>query len=317
MSTHTIPPTDAQNIGRAYTKSLRIAKQLQLFVPLIAVSAYWYLGLQETSALYAKAVTKYFYLQIALCWIPLWVACTARSLLVSCYSFRLDRKFHLSNADLGTWLLDCLKANLVAFFLCGAVIEIVLLSHVLVPSHDWILGGLLCSLLFLGTASLTPWLLSLFYPVQPLGSDTLRARLTQLAGEAGVSTGSIYEWHISGRTRKANALVAGIGRARRILVTDTLLNALSEEEVESLVAHELGHCALHHTSKRVALQCLTFCGIFWMIDAGISSGVVSSGSENTSWTDLGLLPGVFLIWSFGYIYSAIFVAMLARKQEKA
>ncbi len=115
-----------------------------------------------------------------------------------------------------------------------------------------------CSLLFVGVALLTPWLLSLFYPVQALASASLQARLTELAGKASIRTGSIYEWRISGRTRKANALVAGVGRARPILVTDTLIKTLSEEEVEALVAHELGHCALHHTSKRVALQCLTF-----------------------------------------------------------
>ncbi len=63
--------------------------------------------------------------------------------------------------------------------------------------------------------------------------------------------------------------------------------------------------------------CLTFFGTFWIIDAGISSGVVSFTTENRSWADLGLLPAILLIWSFGYIYGAIFVAMLARKQEKA
>ncbi len=69
MSAATSPPSDAQSVGREYTKSLRAVKQLQIFVPLIAVSMYLCLGLHETSALFAKALSKYFYLQIALCWI--------------------------------------------------------------------------------------------------------------------------------------------------------------------------------------------------------------------------------------------------------
>ncbi len=316
MSAATSPPTDAQSVGRAYTKSLKSAKQLQIIVPLIAISIYLYLGLHEASAQFAKAVTKYFYLQVALCWIPLWILCAAGSLLVSCYRLRLERKFKLSESPLGPWLLDSLKAQAVLFVLGGAIVEITFVSHALSPSHDWILAALLCSLLFLGVGELTPWLLSLFYAVEPLASDSLRTKLAVLADKAGIPAGKIYEWQISGRTRKANALVAGIGGGRRILVTDTLLNTLSEEEVEALVAHELGHYALHHTTKRVALQCLSFLGTFWLIDAGISSGVVSFTTENTSWTNLGLVPAIFLMWSFGYVYGAIFVAMLARKQEK-
>jgi predicted Zn-dependent protease len=71
---------------------------------------------------------------------------------------------------------------------------------------------------------------------------------------------AIYEWRISGRTRQANAFVSGVGAIRRILLTDTLISRLSTEEVEAIVAHELGHCALHHVAKRVLPQGDWTCG---------------------------------------------------------
>jgi len=117
MGTVTAPPSEPQNIGRAYTKRQRWALELRYFVPFIGIISYCLLGLHQASALLAKATTSNFYLQVALCWIPVWIICTAASLLVSCYSFYLDRKFGLVKSDLRTWLRDSLKANTLALVL--------------------------------------------------------------------------------------------------------------------------------------------------------------------------------------------------------
>lgn len=164
---------------------------------------------------------------------------------------------------------------------------------------------MLCSLLFLGLIRFFPWLMSLFYPVTPLRNDSLRQRLDRLVIKAGIRIETIYEWRISGRTRRANALVAGIGTGLRILLTDTLVTELTEDEVEAIVGHELGHCALHHVNKRVALQSVMFCGIFWLMNLAVRNGLIAFVSENANWADLRLIPGFFLCWSCGYIYSGL------------
>jgi len=286
-------------------------------VPFIGIISYCLLGLHQASALLAKATTSNFYLQVALCWIPVWIICTAASLLVSCYSFYLDRKFGLVKSDLRTWLRDSLKANTLALVLGGMVMEIAFASNTLSPVHGWIWAGILCSILFLGVAGLLPWLLSLFYPMKPLSNDSLRERLTRLATRAGIQVGRISEWHVSGRTRKANALVAGVGRARRILLTDTLISELSEDEVEAMVGHELGHCVYHHIRTRVLLQNVIYCGIFWVIDAAVRNGLVWFADDSVDWTDLRLLPGIFLFWAIGHLQGTLLLAALARRQEKA
>jgi STE24 endopeptidase len=223
----------------------------------------------------------------------------------------------VATAGLRTFLRDSFKANVLSFLLGGALIEIAFVSHTIFPSFGWICAGLLYALLFLGINRSLPWILSLFYPVVPLADGSLKDRLARLATKAGMRARAILEWRISGRTRQANALVTGIGATRRILLTDTLISALSEEEVEALVAHEFGHCALHHVAKRLTLQGLVFSVIFFCLNFAVHNGLVWYAGENLGWADLNLLPGLFLYWTCGRAYGTFITGALSRKQEKA
>ena len=98
------------------------------------------------------------------------------------------------------------------------------------------------SLFSIWVANLAPiLLLPLFYRFKPLDRTPLRDRLTELAGKAGTPVVGAYEWMLSDRTKKANAALAGLGRTRRILLSDTLLAQYSDEEIEVILAHELAH----------------------------------------------------------------------------
>jgi Zn-dependent protease with chaperone function len=115
----------------------------------------------------------------------------------------------------------------------------------------------------------------------------------------------------------SNALVTGIGSARRILLTDTLISALSEDEVDAIVAHELGHCALHHIRARLLLQSLIFVGIFYVLNLAVRHQFVIFSDGNLGWNDLTLVPGFFIYWSCVYLYGKVLLGMLSRKQETA
>jgi STE24 endopeptidase len=84
-------------------------------------------------------------------------------------------------------------------------------------------------------------LLPLFYDITPLTRDELRSRLIGLAEKAGTHIAGVFEWRLSDRTKKANAALAGVGRTRRILLSDTLLAEHSDDEIEVILAHELAH----------------------------------------------------------------------------
>ena len=110
------------------------------------------------------------------------------------------------------------------------------------PDGWWLPAGAVFSVIIVGLANVAPvLLLPLFSPVKPLDRESLRTRLVGLAERAGARVLGAYEWGLSEKTKKANAALTGIGSTRRILVSDTMLAEYSDEEIEVVLAHELGH----------------------------------------------------------------------------
>jgi STE24 endopeptidase len=303
--------------GRAYSKQFRVATQLRFLAFFIAFFAYGFFGINQWSASWAQSATTNFYLKLLLSWALLWLLCAVAQLPPSLYRFYLERRFHITKAGLRSWLRDFLKANALGFAFGAAIVGIAFASNNLFPSYGWILAGILSSFLFMAVNRSLPWILSFFYPVLPLTNKPLQERLSQLAAKARLRVGTIYEWHISESTRRGNALVTGIGSARRILLTDTLISALSEDEVDAIVAHELGHCALHHVRARLLLQSLIFVGIFYVIGLAVRYQLVVFAGGKEAWNDLTLVPGFFIYWSCAYVYGNFLLAALSRKQERA
>src|SRR5712692_4321428 len=308
------PPPDPR---RAYTKQFRLASQLRFLAFFLAFFAYRFLGINQWSASWVQSVTTNFYLQLLICWSALWLLCALAQLPPSLYRFYLDRKFQITKSGLRPWLRVFLKSSALGFAFGAAIVGIAFASNTLLPSYGWIFAGILSSFLFMAVNRSLPWILSFFYPVLPLTNKSLQERLTRLAAKAHLRVGTIYEWHISESTCRANALVTGIGSARRVLLTDTLISALSEDEVDAIVAHELGHCALHHVRARLLLQSLIFVGIYYVIGLAVHYQLVIFADGNGSWNELTLVPGFFIYWSCAYVYGNILLASLSRKQERA
>ena len=110
-------------------------------------------------------------------------------------------------------------------------------------------------LLIVGLTNLAPvLLLPLFYTIKPLDRESLRARLLALAERAGAQVIGAYEWGLGDKTKKANAALTGIGGTRRILVSDTMLADYSDEEIEVVLAHELGHHVHGDIWKGIAFE---------------------------------------------------------------
>jgi STE24 endopeptidase len=316
MDTESAAQTGKPDFARAFTTRLRWAGEFQFIALFAAIVVFGWMGFHQRAALFAQTITRSFFLQIACCWLPLWALCTAAAFPVACYTFHLQRKFGLLTGGLRIWFRDYLKSNALAFLVGGALLEIAFLSNVISLSFGWVWAGVLYALLFLWIYRSLPWILSLFYPVVPLSNEALRDGIAQLAAKAGVRIGTIYEWRISERTRQANALVTGLGAARRILLTDTLLSQLSLEEAKAIVAHELGHCALHHVAKRFLLQGVIFSLILGGISFSVHNGLLWFADQNLGWTDLKLIPGFFLYWTCGRLYGNFMIAALSRRQEK-
>jgi STE24 endopeptidase len=185
----------------------------------------------------------------------------------------LPRRFGLLHQPLAGWLGDQLKAALLGGALGLAAVEIVYALLALTP-HWWLVTA---AVLFVAqvamTAVLPIWIVPLFYRLTPLADADLRDRLLTLARRAGVSAIGVFVADQSRKSRTANAAVVGLGRTRRIILFDTLLAKFTREEIESVLAHELGHHA-HGDMRRGllvngALTLLTA----WLASLALDAGV--------------------------------------------
>jgi len=156
--------------------------------------------------------------------------------------FVLERRYELSNETLGAWLRDQVKSFAIGLVFAGGAAEAIYWCIRRSPVDWWISAGLIFTLLIVGLTNVAPViLLPLFYSVKPLSRDALRTRLLGLAERAGARVLGAYEWGLGGKTRKANAALAGLGATRRILVSDTMLAEYSDDEIEVVLAHEIAH----------------------------------------------------------------------------
>ena len=92
-------------------------------------------------------------------------------------------------------------------------------------------------------------ILPLFYRIEKLDVPELTDRVARLAAGTGLSIEGVYRLDLSDETVKANAMLAGLGRTRRVLLGDTLLDGFTPEEIEVIFAHEIGHHVFHHIRK--------------------------------------------------------------------
>jgi STE24 endopeptidase len=135
-------------------------------------------------------------------------------------------------------------------------------------------------------------LLPLFYEIKPLDRVSLSQRLVALAEHAGARVLGVFEWRLSDRTRKANAALTGVGRTRRILVSDTLLAAHSDDEIEVILAHELGHHVHHDLWRSMAFDAALLGVSFFVADRLLTVAGASFGL--TGKADIAALPIVAL-----------------------
>ncbi len=164
--------------------------------------------------------------------------------------FFLEHRFGLSTQRFGAWLVDHAK-GLALSGLLGLIFAegLSALLH-LTPRHWWIWTALFwMALTTILTRAAPLWLIPLFYRQRPIEDPSLRRRLEELLERCRTPVRGIFEVNLSRTTRKANACLCGLGRSRRVLVSDTLLSAYPAEEVEVVLAHELGH----HRRRHIAI----------------------------------------------------------------
>jgi glycerophosphoryl diester phosphodiesterase/Zn-dependent protease with chaperone function len=176
----------------------------------------------------------------------------------------LEHRYGLSNQRLAHWFADQAKAGVLALVLWVAGGSIVFATLRRTPDWWWLQSAAIFVALTVVLAQLAPvLLLPLFYRFKPLDRPALSDRLLALAARGKTRIRGVFEWTLSAHTKKANAALAGMGRTRRILLSDTLLADYSDDEIEVVLAHELSHHVHHDLWRAVAVQAALLVAAFY------------------------------------------------------
>lgn len=180
--------------------------------------------------------------------------------------FRLEAKYGFNKSTPGLWVSDKFKGLLVACALGFPLLWVILSLVNWVGSSWWLWGfGVLFAFQILMLVLYPKLILPLFNKLTPLPEGELRDRLLALGDRTGFQAKTIEVMDGSKRSGHSNAFFTGFGRFRRIVLFDTLINQLSTEELEAVLAHEIGHYRRGHIPKMIAVSALTQLGGFALI----------------------------------------------------
>jgi len=211
-------------------------------------------------------------------------------------SFVLPHRFGLSTQTRKGWIGDQVKILMLGAILGGLILEVVYAVLRAAPDTWWLWAAGLLLLLNVVLANLAPILIApLFFKFVPLGEEhaDLAQRLIRLAGRAHTKVRGVFKFDMSRRTKAANAALMGLGNTRRIVLGDTLIDEFTPDEIETVLAHELGH----HVNKDIPLgilveTALTVGGLY-LASLALKWGVAAFGFEGPA--DVAALPLLALV----------------------
>jgi STE24 endopeptidase len=224
--------------------------------------------------------------------------------------FVLPHRYGLSTQTWRAWFSDVLKGGVLGMVIGGIVIEVVYAVLRAAPETWWLWASTFMIVFNVVLANLAPILIfPIFYKFKPLDDAELVRRLTALAERAHTRVRGVFTMMLSEKTTAANAALMGLGNTRRIVLGDTLYDQYTHDEIETILAHELGH----HVHRDIALGLVVDAGLtiagFFIADQFLKFSVAGLGYANladlAAFPLLGLALGVFglLTMPLGNAYS--------------
>ncbi len=215
-------------------------------------------------------------------------------------TFVIEERYGFNRTTKKTYILDKLKGWLLGVVIGGGLLALITWIYMLTGTWFWII--------VLGVVTLFSVFMNMFYsnlivPLfnkqTPLEEGSLRSKIEDFAKKADFRLDNIYMMDGSKRSSKANAYFTGLGPKKRIVLFDTLVNDLSEEEIVAVLAHEVGHNKKKHTTTGLVISILQTALTLYLFSlfVGVDSFAVALGGTEASF-HLGLI-------AFGILYSPI------------
>lgn len=231
-------------------------------------------------------------------------------------TFVIEEKFGFNKTTPKLFVIDKIKGWIITAIIGGGLLALIIWFYQKTGQHFWIYAWIAVSVFMLFmTMFYTSLILPLFNKLKPLEDGELKNEITTFCKKVDFQLDNVFVMDGSKRSTKANAFFSGLGKKKKIVLFDTLIDKLSTEEIVAVLAHEIGHYKKKHTLISVFSSIIQTGITFYILSLFVGNPLLSKalGADQASF-HLGLI-------TFGFLYSpistvvGIFMNILSRKNE--
>lgn len=244
-----VPEADARTMQRYRSGNViwAVNQFLALGIPLLFLFTGWSARLRDLAGRWGR---KWFF-TVGIYFVLFSLATTLIQLPWSFYvEFVREHAYELSNQTLGKWVKDSAISVAVSLVVGVLIIWVPFLLLKKSPKRWWLYTGLLVLPFIILQVFITPiWIAPLFNDFGPMQNKELEAKILALASRAGIEGADVFEVAKSEDTKAVNAYVTGFGDTKRIVLWDTAIEKLKEDELLFVMGHEMGHFVMNHVAR--------------------------------------------------------------------
>ena len=215
-------------------------------------------------------------------------------------TFRIEEKYGFNKTTRRVYWLDAVKELFLSLVLGGVLLALVVWFYTWAGTYFWLYAWGAVTLFSVFMAMFYSQLIvPLFNKQTPLQEGSLRDKIQAFAGKVGFKLDNIYVIDGSKRSTKANAYFTGLGPKKRVVLYDTLIDELTEEEIVAVLAHEVGHYKKRHTLRSMVVSVIQMGVLFWLFSLCVNNAALSEAlGGDRAYFQLGLI-------AFAILYSPV------------
>jgi STE24 endopeptidase len=215
--------------------------------------------------------------------------------------FKLDKSFNFSTTTPKLYIQDQLKQSLMFVVIGGVILG--LLSYIFINFTNWWIYSFIAIFIFIIlTNMLYPTLIApIFNKFKPLEDKELQDKIEGILKEVGLNSDGVFTIDASKRDNRLNAYFGGLGKAKRVVLFDTLLQKLSQSEIIAILGHELGHYSHKDIYKNIATIGVFLFVVFFIMGNLPNSLFLDMGTVATAGIKLATIILIMPIFSFVYM----------------
>ena len=215
-------------------------------------------------------------------------------------TFRIEEKYGFNKTTRRVYWLDAVKELFLSLVLGGVLLALVVWFYTWAGTYFWLYAWGAVTLFSVFMAMFYSQLIvPLFNKQTPLQEGSLRDKIQNFAEKVGFKLDNIYVIDGSKRSTKANAYFTGLGPKKRVVLYDTLIDELTEEEIVAVLAHEIGHYKKRHTLRSMVVSVIQMGVLFWLFSLCVNNAALSEAlGGDRAYFQLGLI-------AFAILYSPV------------